>query len=218
MDYQSFRNIYNSKKIIGKGVKGIVKEWCLNNCYDKMCNDCNKHVIKCINEIDIEIQQVLKIFNLTKHTDIFPKLLRCYRYNTQIYLIMERIGYQIEYKKFSIETLIKNIIDKVFTMHNLNICHKDLNTRNIMICNDNITFLDVDSCSFINSDNDVIQDLTTLFGSVMSKLTESKSIQKTTSSTSKSQIYKRHISSLYLQGIKDKYSSEIYNKCNLMLN
>lgn len=169
MDYMLFKNIYDCKKIIGKGGTGIVKEWCINNCYDKQCNQCSKSVIKEIRNPELDIQRLIKFFRIMEPYNIFPKLYKCYKYKDTFYIIMEYINEDFDREKIELNTLIHNSIYKLSKIHEFKICHRDLNTRNIIIVNNDIFFIDVDSCHFIESDRDIINDIKTLCISILSK-------------------------------------------------
>lgn len=214
MDYTSFIKIFNEKHIVGKGLKGVVKDWCINNCKEnETCSECSKHVIKVIDARDVDIDKVVKIFNLTKDTGIFPSLFKCYKYTTRYYIIMEKVGQNITKKdKFNLELLIKNIIFKLSSMHNLNICHKDLNTKNLIVYNNDIVFVDVDDCSFIESNKDIIQDIKTLYTSILSIIHNRKSIIKISKAISKIQQENTMIQKLYKHYIKLSYNPEIYEQ------
>ena len=77
MDFNTFINLYNSKKMIGKGVKGIVKEWCINNNCDNCDNgiNCEKYVIKSIDLADVNVDLLLHVFKITHDLNIFPKFI-----------------------------------------------------------------------------------------------------------------------------------------------
>lgn len=209
MKYSLFKEIYDTKNIIGEGGTGIVKEWCLNNCSTTKCNDCSKSVIKVIYHTLVDIQLMIKIFRIGQEYNLFPKLFKCYKHDDTYYIIMERVNDCFKREKVDIDLLIKNSISKLYTMHKLNICHKDLDRRNIMIINNDIIFIDVDSCSFIKSDSDIIHDIKTLCMSILFKLRETNSIPKFSRSISKVYNYDRNIIALCKKYIKEFYRDDI---------
>jgi tRNA A-37 threonylcarbamoyl transferase component Bud32 len=218
MDFNTFINLYNSKKTIGKGVKGVVKEWCVNvNCDNSIhcidCIDCEKYVIKSINVDDVNLELLLKVFRLTHDLNIFPKLYNYYQFPqlSKIFIVMERINLSYSNDTFNLHTLIKNIITKIHKLHNLNIYHSDLNNRNVILSNNNIYIVDVDSCKDDITNKHIINDLTTLLQTILYKLNNKHALQKPSKSiTNKFHENKRKIIKLYKQYIKELYSNEIY--------
>lgn len=209
MEYSLFKRIYDSKNIIGEGGTGLVKEWCLNNCYINKCNDCSKSVIKVIHHTLVDIQLMIKIFRLGEEYNLFPKFYKCYKYDDMYYVIMERVDNYLNSIEIDLNLLLRNSIYKLSIMHKLNICHKDLDRRNIFITNNDIIFIDVDSCSYIQSDIDIIHDIKTLCTSLLFKLRKSDSIPKVRQSISKTYEYDRNIMTLVKKYIKEFYREDI---------
>ena len=212
MEYRVFKEIYDTKNTLGEGGTGIVKEWCLNNCSTTKCNECLKSVIKVIHCKLVDIQLMIRMFNLGEEYNLFPKFFKCYKYGDMYYVIMERVDNKGE---INLNVLLRNSIYKLSMMHKLNICHKDLDRRNIVICNNDIIFIDVDSCSYIQSDTDIIHDIKTLCASLLFKLRKSDSIPKVRQSISKVYDYDRNIMSIVKKHIKEFYRHDIALKaCN----
>lgn len=218
MEYRLFKEIYDTKNILGKGGTGIVKEWCLNNCSTTKCNDCLKSVIKVIHHKLVDIQLMIKIFSLGEEYNLFPKFFKCYKYDDMYYVIMERVDNYFNKGEIDLNLFLRNSIYKLSMMHKLNICHKDLDRRNIVITNNDIIFIDVDSCSYIQSDEDIIHDIKTLCTSLLFKLRKSDSIPKVRQSISKAYDYDRNIMSMVKKHIKEFYKHDIALKaCNELM-
>jgi tRNA A-37 threonylcarbamoyl transferase component Bud32 len=222
MDFNTFINLYNSKKTIGKGVKGIVKEWCINNNCDN-CNgiNCEKYVIKSIDLADVNVELLLHVFKITHDLNIFPKLYNYYQFPqlSKIFIVMERINLSYSNETFNLHKLIKNIITKIHRLHNLNIYHSDLNNKNVILLNNDICIVDVDSCKDNITNKHIINDLTTLLQTILYKLHNKHALQKHSKSvTNKFNQNKHKIIKLYKQYIKELYSNEIYTEFNKLVN
>ena len=221
MDFNTFINLYNSKKIIGKGVKGTVKEWCIKTDNHSNCTLCEKYVIKCIDLCDINLELLLKIFSLTNDLNIFPKFYNYYQFSqiSKVFIVMERINISYTLEIFDLHKLVKNIITKIHKLHNLNIYHSDLNNRNVILSNNNIYIIDVDSCKDDITIKNIINDLTTLLQTVLYKLNNKHALQRPSKSVSnKFNENKRKIIKLYKHYIKELYSNEIYTEFNKVVN
>jgi tRNA A-37 threonylcarbamoyl transferase component Bud32 len=221
MDFNTFINLYNSKKTIGKGLKGIVKEWCINTNNHSNCVYCEKYVIKSVELCDINLELILKIFSLTNDLNIFPKFYNYYQFSqtSKIFIVMDRINISDTSEIYDVNKLIKNIIIKIHKLHNLNIYHSDLNNRNVILSNNNIYIVDVDSCKDDITIKNIINDLTTLLQTILYKLNNKHALQRSSTSVSnKFNENKRKIIKIYKQYIKELYSNEIYTEFNKVIN
>lgn len=113
-------NIYELKKIIGRGAYGTVKILCFNN-------NCN-YVLKIQNNDEFFRDEVHSLFEL-KHTNCVPKIFDAWTCGDKGYLVIELLSTEIN---LNFKSFAKQLYKCVNTLHNNGWSHNDLKKNNLL--------------------------------------------------------------------------------------
>ena len=183
----------------------------------KISGSCNKYILKTIQKQNIK--DVKHIFDILKNTTHVPQLLPNSINKKDI--IMENIYSvsieNIPYIKF--HNIFINGFTGIYKIHSLNVCHNDLNNRNVLINkNYHTIFIDInDSILFNESYNDntknelISNDLIQLFQTFCILRKPKNSIYNFTN------IFTNNTLFYFLKFILTRYNYTIFNNIRLFL-
>ena len=210
---------FYTSKLIGTGKVGVVKEWCLCEKF------CGKTVIKAIPKRKVlDIHYLLDISERLKMFKFVPRVLKYFKSDNYQFLVMDYIN-GLTLNKCP-ENNFLNIVPIAFRnilqIHNMGVCHKDLNSNNIIVHLNNVSFVDLDTAVFTTDPSDVSNDLITMLKSFIVKRAFSP-IHKKTMTEIRTPLKEKYIQATlkakivyFVQDfVKKNYSQTVYQKIEL---